>query len=253
MRDRRIDGWRSLVAAISIVGCSGSLAGGPRAGNPVDPWEGMNRRIFWFNEQVDAYLLEPAATAWDFVAPEPVQRSIGNFFVNARAPVRVGNDLLQGKIGASASDTARFLVNTTAGVGGLFDPATRLGLESRTEDFGQTLGRWGVGSGPYLVLPLLGPSTVRDALGLPVDSAMSIAPFFVDSLVLLGANAAEAVNTRARVLQEVRDARAAALDFYVAARQAYLQRRGALVEDRERMSEAAQEELYYPGEEEVRP
>ena len=116
-----------------------------------------------------------------------VQRSISNFFQNIRFPIILGNDLLQAKFRDAGSDTARFLVNTTVGVAGFFDPATRFGIDKNFEDFGQTLGYWGVPPGPYLVLPLLGPSSVRDGLGLVGDYPLAVLPFFVDQYILLGA------------------------------------------------------------------
>src|SRR5262249_15410520 len=139
---------------------------------------------------------------------------------------------LQGKGVQGAEVIGRFVINTTIGAGGFLDPASALGLGPQTEDFGQTLGVWGVGPGPYLVLPLLGPSTLRDAPALGVDAATAILPFFIDGWILVGARVVDVVNTRAQFLQEVADAKAASLDYYVFVRNAYLQRRQALIEDR---------------------
>ena len=111
----------------------------------------MNRKVFWFNDRLDVYVLEPVAKGWNHVASKPVQRSVSNFFTNLRSPIVVVNDLLQGKVKNGASDVGRFAVNTTIGVLGFFDRATPLGLEQHVEDFGQTLGWWGVPAGPYLV------------------------------------------------------------------------------------------------------
>jgi phospholipid-binding lipoprotein MlaA len=147
--------------------------------------------------------------------------------------VVTANDLLQGKPKPAAVDVARFMVNTTFGVAGFFDPATSWGLVRRNEDFGQTLGVWGVGPGPYLVLPLFGPSNVRDTGGLVVDYVLSVYPWAVDSWILLPVGAVSAVNTRAQILQEVEDAKQASLDYYVFVRNAYYQRRIALVNDQQ--------------------
>ena len=137
-----------------------------------DPWQPMNRGIFAFNEFIDRYLLEPVATGWDVVVPDPAQRGIANFFANAAAPRRIANDLLQGKLDKAGDDFGRFAINTTFGVLGLFDPAGAEGIAPGDEDFGQTLGVWGTPAGPYLVLPLLGPSSPRDAAGLAADIAL---------------------------------------------------------------------------------
>jgi phospholipid-binding lipoprotein MlaA len=228
------------------------LAGGLRApawGSPPadhDPLEGFNRKIFWFNDHVDLYVLEPTARAWAWVAPQRVRTSVANFFANLRFPVVAVNDLLQGKVKASAVDVGRFGVNTTVGLAGFFDPASSWGLERHVEDFGQTLGVWGVPAGPYLVLPLLGPSSPRDATGLAGDYALSVTPFFVDQFILLGARVADTVNDRAGVLKEVRDVKRGALDYYISVRNAYLQRRKALVSDDAEPTTEEEDELYNP-------
>tara|TARA_R110000782_G_scaffold119318_2_gene210022 strand:- start:715 stop:1443 length:729 start_codon:yes stop_codon:yes gene_type:complete len=127
-----------------------------------DPWEPVNRAIFSFNDTVDRFTLKPAAKVYDRFVPEPVSDSIGNIFSNLGEPRNLVNDTLQGKYRDAGIDIARFLLNTTVGVVGVFDVATRMGLQRNDEDLGQTLGSWGVPSGPYVVLPLLGPNTVRD-------------------------------------------------------------------------------------------
>jgi phospholipid-binding lipoprotein MlaA len=211
-----------------------------------DPIEGVNRKIFWFNDHVDAYVLEPVATGWAKVAPTRVRTSVANFFDNLRFPIVTVNDLLQAKPLAAGEDVARFGVNTTVGVLGFFDPATGWGLDKHEEDFGQTLGVWGVPGGPYVVIPLLGPSNLRDAAGLCVDYALSVTPFFVDEYILVGAQVVNAVDQRSLVLDEVREAKRSAFDYYVFVRDAYAQRRNALVEDSQAPSAATTEELYHP-------
>ena len=198
-----------------------------------DPIEKVNRGIFWFNDHADMYVLEPVARVWHRAVPDPVETSIANFFSNLRFPVVMTNNLLQGKLKPAAIDLSRFMVNTTFGVAGFFDPATGWGLVRHNEDFGQTLGVWGLGPGPYLVLPLLGPSNVRDTGGLAVDYVLSVYPWAVNSWVLLPIGAVSAVNTRAQILQEVEDAKQASLDYYIFVRNAYYQRRVALVNDQQ--------------------
>jgi phospholipid-binding lipoprotein MlaA len=215
------------------------------SGADYDPWQRMNRGIFWFNDQADHYVLEPVAKGWDVVMPEPAETSISNFFANLRFPVVMANNLLQGKPGAAAIDVGRFMVNTTFGIGGLFDPAAIWGLQRHNEDFGQTLGVWGVGPGPYLVLPLLGPSNPRDTAGIPVDYVLSITPLFFNSYWWTGAGIVNIVNTRAQYLDEVRNAKEASLDYYIFARNAYYQRRRALVNDqKEESGHAPTDDLY---------
>jgi phospholipid-binding lipoprotein MlaA len=191
----------------------------------------MNRGIFWFNDQADQWVVEAVATGWDVVMPERAERSISNFFANLRFPVVFLNDVLQGKPGAAAIDVGRFMVNTTIGVGGLFDPASIWGIERHNEDFGQTLGVWGVPPGPYLVLPILGPSNPRDTAGIPVDWVFSVTPLFLSSFWWTGAGVVNIVNARAQVLDEIAQAKEAALDYYVFVRNAYYQRRVAQIND----------------------
>jgi phospholipid-binding lipoprotein MlaA len=207
-------------------------ASGGQPASDYDPWQGFNRKIFSFNEAVDRWVLEPVATGWDKITPQLVQTGVSNFFSNLRFPVDLFNNVLQGKAVESAKVLGRFTVNTTIGVAGLLDPAKGLGLGPQTEDFGQTLGTWGVPIGPYLVVPVLGASSLRDLPALGVDSAAAITPFFIDGFILVGARLLDVVNTRAAFLEEVSEARATSLDFYVFVRNAYLQRRRAEVEDR---------------------
>ena len=135
-----------------------------------DPWEPLNRKVFAFNDFVDRYTLTPIAKTYQFVTPDPLEAGIGNMFSNLTEVTTIINDLLQLKFGQAASDTGRFLLNSTVGLLGLFDVATPIGLEKHQEDFGQTLGYWGMGSGPYIVLPILGSYTVRDGLGSYPDN-----------------------------------------------------------------------------------
>ena len=147
-----------------------------------DPLETFNRGIFWFNDKAYFYVMKPVAKGWRWLAPEPLQLGIRNFFSNLRAPIRFVNAALQGKFRDSGYELTRFGVNTTLGIGGLFDPAkVHFGIDRKIEDTGQTLARYGVGPGPYLVLPFLGPSNFRDGIGLLGDFYFSLVPAVFDS------------------------------------------------------------------------
>jgi phospholipid-binding lipoprotein MlaA len=240
---------RPLAALVAFCVVAASLAAAPANAQERDPWAGLNRPIFRFNDGLDRYILEPVAKGYDFVTPDIVQRGITNFLSNLWFPVVFTNCLLQAKPDQAAQSFGRFFMNTTIGFGGIIDVATYKDVPSPNEDFGQTLGYWGVGTGPYLVLPLMGPSNVRDTGGRFVDSATRVWPYFVPWWVSSGTGALEVVSTRARYLEEVKDLRESSVDYYAAVRDAYLQRRDALVEDRvgsdERKS-PADDSLYYP-------
>jgi len=192
-----------------------------------DPWENFNEKMFDFNRKVDKYVVKPAAKAYDFVMPQPWQIMIDHSLDNLRFPARFINNLLQRKWAGAGREVARFLINSTAGIGGLFDPAGEYwGIPPSKADFGQTLGKWGVGPGPYLVLPLLPPLTVRDGLGLGFDSAANplgyYAPFVWDGL---GLKAGDTVNDRALNIDTYQGFEESVLDMYSAVRDAYLRRR----------------------------
>lgn len=235
----------SLAAALLAGGCAAN-----RGRVDYDPIERVNRGIFWFNDKADVYVLEPVARGWDRILPDSVQRAIARFYRNLRTPTTSLNNLLQGKGKAATSDLGRFAVNTTVGVLGFLDPATSWGLVHHEEDFGQTLGRWGVPPGPYLVLPLFGPSSPRDAFGRVGDVFFGVVTFFVEAYILFSANAVDIVNSRSLVLDEVRTAKEGALDYYVFVRNAYRQRREALVHDRVETGGAQDEDLYFYEDEE---
>lgn len=234
----------SLLACWLAASARGEDIPGEPAHHPGDPIESVNRGIFAFNDAIDTWFLAPVAKGWHWVMPDPVERAVGRFFDNLRFPIVCVNDVLQGKFLDGASDVGRFAVNTTIGVAGFLDPATHIGLEQHDEDFGQTLGVWGVPPGPYLVLPLLGPSDIRDTGGLVVDSASFPQVWLVDWFYLAGARAIDIVNTRAAYLDEVERAKREAFDYYEFVRNAYLQRRRALVNDSEEVPAAEQEDIY---------
>ena len=233
----------AIVTAALTAGVSCAPVPGPR--HPSDPWERMNRGTFGFNEGADRWVIAPIAKGWDFVIPDPVERSIRKFFVNSRIPIHFVNALLQAKLVAAFEDLTRFVVNTTIGVAGFFDPATHFGLEAHHEDFGQTLGYWGVPPGPYLVLPIFGPSNPRDTGGLIVDSASLVYPWFVPIYVSPAIGVFDLLNRRSLVLDSIAAEREAALDYYVFVRNAYLSYRENLVRDREEDDEADDDDLYY--------
>lgn len=199
----------------------------------IDPFESINRAVFTFNENADEYVIKPAAEAYQFVLPEFVRTGVTNFFSNIGDIFVAGNNLLQGKPGNAANDIGRFLVNSTIGILGLFDVATDAGLEKNKEDFGQTLGVWGVPSGPYVVLPLFGPSSVRDTAGLAVDLKTD---FILNSNQLnhdqkVGSTVLRVVNQRANLLNASQLLEDAAFDKYSFLRDSYLQRRHNQVHD----------------------
>ena len=216
-----------ILLATLLSGCA--TLNGPA--DPRDPLERYNRAMHNFNEGFDRRIFRPLAEGYVKVTPSPVRRSIGNFFSNLNDIWVMTNNLLQGKPGQSASDLSRVIWNTTVGIGGLFDVASHLELPKHNEDFGQTLGVWGVGSGPYLVLPLLGPSTVRDTAGRAVQwhyDPLGYWVSFESQVFLTGLNL---LDSRASLLRTTRLIDAAALDSYSFTRDAYLQRREFLIHD----------------------
>jgi phospholipid-binding lipoprotein MlaA len=230
----------SALFALTMLGLLGGCAGNPA--NPDDPWEGFNRRSFAFNEGVDKYVLKPVAQGYEKVTPAPVRAGVGNFFGNLADLWIAANNLLQGKPKDGASDLGRFVVNSTVGVFGLIDVATPMGLEKHNEDFGQTLAVWGVCSGPYVVLPLFGPSTVRDTGGLAVDVYTDVLEEVERVRVRNSLAGLRLVEQRAVLLPAESVLEQAALDKYGYLRSAYLQRRQSLIHDGHPPREDAPEE-----------
>ena len=215
-----------LAAALSASACATT---GP-AGRG-DPFEPVNRAVFAFNETLDDAVAEPAARAYVKVVPEVFRVTAANVFANLRDLWTAANQLMQGKPREAATDFGRFFLNTTLGFAGFADVATPLGFERRREDFGQTLGRWGVGQGPYLVLPIFGPSSLRDAAGLYVDLAADPVSAAGRVDVRNTGRVLRVVDDRAALLRAGRVLEAAALDKYTFVRDGYLQRRRNLVWD----------------------
>lgn len=226
-----------LVVSLALVGCATvrekvrEARGGP--GQKLDPWEKWNRRVFSFNEKLDENVLKPVATAYSNVVPQPVRSGVDNFVANVSDAWSAINNILQGKIADGLSDMMRVGTNTVFGVFGVFDVASEAGLERHREDFGQTLGRWGVGAGAYVVWPLLGPSTVRESFALPLDTSATPALLFRDGASKYSIFTLQLINARANLLGASRVLDDIALDKYTFVRDAYLQRRRSLVYDGE--------------------
>lgn len=203
---------------------------------PSDPLEPFNQKMFWFNLRLDEYVLRPVATGYSKVVPEPARQSVGRFLKNLGVVERFANNLLQGKFPGAGQEIGRFAINTTLGGVGLFDVADLwFGLKESPEDFGQTLAVYGVSSGPYLMLPFYGPSTVRDTVGMAVDGAMNPMNYFLSTVELIavrgGLTIANAVNYRSLNLQLFEDVDRYAVDLYGAVQDGYLQRREKAIEE----------------------
>ncbi len=222
--------WRAALLALLSLTLSACTTTGSRSSEARDPLESINRVAHNFNEDLDRALLRPIARGYARVMPEPVQIGVSNVFFNAKYPVTMVNNALQGKFLPAFSDLGRITLNTTLGIGGLFDPATAIGLERYDEDFGQTLGVWGVPSGIYVVVPLLGPYTLRDGIGSIVDDFAEPRSYLEDDSTRYGLWAGDKFDRRVRLLDAdaVLDRTG---DSYAFIRSAYLQRREFLVKD----------------------
>lgn len=216
-----------LLASLFVSGCATQ--------NNKDPLEGMNRGIYKFNDMADKAVLKPIATAYKTVSPSPVRKGVNNFFSNLGMLTTIVNDLLQLKFAHAFTDTGRFVINSTFGVLGVFDLASMDGIEHRREDFGQTLGHWGVGTGAYLVLPFLGASNVRDFAGLVVDTATIDPITYTHNIGEIRLHnqirTAQFINLRTELLVAGDLVNEASLDPYAFIRDAYLQRRASQVQD----------------------
>ncbi len=234
----------SLLLACTIAAFAPFDAWAKDASNGVhDPLEGMNRRIFWVNDKLDTYLLKPIATGYDYALPDFAQTAIRNVIANLYSGTNIANNLLQAKFSGAGTSLGRLIINSTLGLGGLMDTATELGIDARSEDFGQTLGVWGAGPGPYLVVPLLGPTNVRDGVGRLVDSPLRVWPLFVDFNVATAEFGVEVVSLRAQHLDTIDALKSTSLDFYAAVRNGYTQRRDAAIRDSNETDAEAEEEV----------
>ncbi len=217
--------------ALGLLSLTLLFSGCATTGNPRDPLEPINRGIYYFNDAVDTTLLKPAAELYRGVLPQFMRTGVSNFFSNLNDVIIALNNLLQGKVPEAVSDVGRIVVNTTVGLLGVLDVATDVGLEKHNEDFGQTLGWWGIGDGPYLVIPLLGPSTLRDTVGLVGDYKTNPITYVDPNRDRNALYALSFVNRRSELLDATQLLETAALDPYEFARDAYLQRRRTLVYD----------------------
>jgi phospholipid-binding lipoprotein MlaA len=217
-----------LTVSLFVGGCASVP---PEYRDPRDPWQPFNRAVFKFNTDFDNAFLKPAAQAYQFITPEPLDEGITNFFNNIADATSAVNNVLQFKLSRAGSDVGRVFVNTTVGFVGFFDVASNVGLPSYKEDFGQTLGYWGFGAGPYFMLPILGPSTVRDTFGLAGDIVLD--PFFSleEDEIYWGFVTLRVIDRRAGLLTAGELVDEAAIDRYSFVRDAYLQRRQNLVHD----------------------
>jgi phospholipid-binding lipoprotein MlaA len=222
---------RALLAALAfalVSGCATTSGGG----DPRDPFEGFNRAMYTFNDGLDTVIVRPVSTVYKTITPDPVRTWVRNFFANIEDLFIGVNNMLQGKFVDGWTDWVRFAFNSTLGVVGINDVASEMGLEKHNEDFGQTFGRWGIGSGPYLVLPLFGPSSARDFGGLWLDWTADPMWYYARPIALRNSLAfLRGVSRRTDLLDASRILEEAALDKYVFQRDAYLQRRRALVHD----------------------
>jgi phospholipid-binding lipoprotein MlaA len=239
----------SCLLALSLCGCA--AVEGPR--DPQDPWESLNRSVYSFNNKLDKAVLKPVAKGYRAVTPDAVETGVTNFFANLEEITILLNDLLQLKLLPALSDTGRLAINTTLGIGGLFDVATPLGLDKHDEDFGQTLGRWGVGSGPYLVLPLFGPSSPRDIFGVAGDYTVVPIRRVDDTSTRNSLYVIEIIDTRAQLLAVDDIIDQAAFDPYIYIRDAWIQRRRSLVYDGNPPTSTDADEFDIFGDDEAEP
>ncbi|MES2502236.1 MAG: VacJ family lipoprotein [Pseudomonadota bacterium] len=216
----------SFLLAILVTGCATANK---------DPLEGINRGVYKFNDVADRAVIKPVATVYKKVTPTPIRKGFNNFFNNLGALTTVLNDLLQFKFAHAFTDAGRFVINTTFGLAGFIDVASMDNIPNRKEDFGQTLGYWGVGNGAYLVLPLIGPSTVRDAGGFAIDRMTSDPITYTHNIGEIRLHnqlrTAQLIDTRTELLDAGDLVDNASLDPYSFMRDAYLQRRASLVAD----------------------
>ena len=224
-----------LLIAVALSGCATST-------NPRDPFEGFNRAMFNFNDALDEHALKPVATAYQENLPSVVQTGIGNFFGNIGDIWTAVNNLLQGKVADGASDFMRVAINSTFGLLGLIDIGSDVGLQKHKQDFGATLGVWGVGSGPYVVLPFFGPTTMRDAAALPIDYSGDLWQNATPIKLRNTGSVLRVVDKRAVLLDASNLLEDAALDRYEFVRDAYLQRRASQISRDSWSSDAQQKE-----------
>lgn len=215
--------WQRSLLVVSIAAL---LTGCATSKHPDDPWESYNRVVFKFNEQVDKVALKPVAKVYNAVVPAPVNKGVSNFYANLKMPLTIVNDVVQLKPKQAVADTWRFAINSTFGLGGLFDVASEWGLEDHPQDFGMTLARWGIWKeSAYLVAPFWGPTTIRDSLMVPLDLTFTPWPYVRPLRINLALYALDVVDQRAQLLKADDLIENVAVDQYVFIRDAYMQHR----------------------------
>jgi phospholipid-binding lipoprotein MlaA len=219
----------------------GGCAAAPAKRDPRDPWERLNRSTYAFNDKLDHAIVRPVAQTYQKVTPQFLRSGVSNFFDNLHYTVVIVNDVLQFQVKDLFSDSGRFVLNSTLGIGGLFDPASSAGLDKNNRDFGQTLGKWGIGPGPYLMLPFLGPSDVRDAFGRAGDAYSKPETYLLGFWPSVGVAAGDSLDTRTRLLA-TESLLESAYDRYAFIRNAYLQHRQFLVSGGKPSKEQEEEE-----------
>ncbi len=232
---REISGTRMFLASVALAAILAVLSpprqawaadGASHAGEGnYDPFEPINRGFFFFNQAIDEMLLKPVARLYIMIVPDRGRAIVSNVIANLKTPVILANDLLQGDLDRAQTTIARFAVNTTIGFGGMADAAADLGTPGHGEDFGQTAAKWGIGSGPYLMLPLLGPSTVRDAVGKAVDSFLDPLNHTLDDRENITRAGVEGLAKRAKILDFSEAMEKTSIDYYASIRSVFIQNR----------------------------
>jgi len=219
-----------LLATLLFSGCATKPAAPKEERSPADPWEPLNRQIQGFNSGLDKFTLKPVARGYHLVIPQVMRTGVGNFSSNLRTPLHAINSFLQGKVKTGFSETGRFLANSTFGILGLFDVATDMGLEKHREDFGQTFATWGIPDGPFVVIPILGPFTLRDAIALPLDFLVDPLLYYDNASVRDKLYILRLIDVRTRLFA-AESLLKGSQDRYLAVREAYLQHRHYLIHD----------------------
>lgn len=226
---------RTSFWALGAIMMASACASTPQSADTAvyDPFEGWNRQVFGFNNAIDVAVLEPTAKGYRAITNEPIRGGVSNFLTNLNQPIVFANAVLQAKPEAALDTLGRFMINTTIGIGGIFDPATSAGVREHQEDFGQTLGVWGFSEGPFLMLPLFGPSNVRDGIGLGAGFAMdplNYARFDGDTEFRIARNVVGTISLRESLIEQVETLREQP-EPYVALRRNYTQQRRAAIRD----------------------
>ncbi len=239
-------GKYSSYTTISLLSLFLILTGCATHKNTVDPYENYNRAMFKFNKSVDKIIIKPIAVTYDILFPYPIKKGISNAFDNLFLTSSIANDLLQGEICWFASDTWRFIINSTLGIGGLFDIATPIGFPKHQQDFGKTLAKWGDPNSPYFIIPILGPSTIRDATGFIFDyNIFSVIPRIRPVELRNSIYVLQLVDFRTRLLETEDIMEAASIDEYLFTRDAYLQFRKSFFNSDSKDNEELEEDDLY--------